>query len=246
MARQKKDEQKNVHRRLYFAESRRLSLSVVFLLPLMAVYHMGIVHSGASMRNMAETWMTDLLGMVGVSAAQVLNIVLVGALVIALVKLEDGPSLHFRFVILMFVESVVYAFAMFQGLELVTTAIQRSASELTAIGPDNWVPFSLAAGAGVYEELVFRFLFIGGGLLVLTKFAKWNRFISLALLLFLSSVVFSAIHYVGPFGDEPDTFSFLFRALAGATLGFIYITRGLGIAAWTHALYNIFVLMSQQ
>lgn len=245
MARDKKDDQQ-VNRRLYFAESRRLSLSAVFLLPLMALYHVGIVQSGASMRNMAETWMTDLLGMAGVSAAQVLNIVLVGALVIALVKLEDGPSLHFRFLFLMLIESVIYAFAMFQGLELVTTAIQRSASELMALRPANWVPLSLAAGAGVYEELVFRFLFIGGGLLVLTKFAKWNRFISLAVLLFLSSVIFSAIHYVGPFGDEPDTFSFLFRALAGVTLGFIYITRGLGIAAWTHALYNIFVLMSQQ
>ena len=245
MAREKKDDDR-VYRRLYFAESRRLSLSVVFLLPLMAIYHVGIVHSGASMRNMAETWMTDLLGMAGVSAAQVLNIVLIGALVIALVKLEDGPSLHFRFLFLMLIESVVYAFAMFQCLELVTTAIQRSVSSLAAIGPDNWVPLSLAVGAGVYEELVFRFLFIGGGLFVLTKFAKWNRFVSIVLLLFLSSVVFSAIHYVGPFGDEPDTFSFIFRTLAGATLGFIYITRGLGIAAWSHALYNIFVLLSQQ
>lgn len=228
---------------LYFAESRRLSLSVVFVLPLMAVYHVGIVRSGASTRNLVETWVTTLLSNAGVPAAQVLNSLLVVGLVIALVKLEDGPSLHFRFLILMLFESIIYAAGMFLGLQLLTTAIQARAGQLMAAGAVGWVPLSLAAGAGVYEELVFRLLFIGGGLVLLHGFCKWNRLTSLLVLLFLSSVSFSVIHYYGILGDTPDAFSFLFRTLAGVVLGLIYLSRGLGIAAWSHALYNVFALM---
>ena len=33
--------------------------------------------------------------------------------------------------------------------------------------------------------------------------------------------------------------SFTFRAIAGVAFSVLYVTRGFGIAAWTHALYDL-------
>jgi membrane protease YdiL (CAAX protease family) len=33
-----------------------------------------------------------------------------------------------------------------------------------------------------------------------------------------------------------------YRTLGGMTFGLIYLYRGLGVAAWTHALYDVLVL----
>ena len=57
----------------------------------------------------------------------------------------------------------------------------------------------------------------------------------------LTSTIFSAAHYLGPYGEAFDAFSFAFRFLAGAFFAVLFVYRGFGIAAGTHALYDIFV-----
>jgi hypothetical protein len=65
-----------------------------------------------------------------------------------------------------------------------------------------------------------------------------------ATVVLLTSAIFSAAHYVGPHGDLLDAFSFLFRFTAGAFFAVLFVFRGFGIAAGTHALYDIFVSLS--
>ena len=43
----------------------------------------------------------------------------------------------------------------------------------------------------------------------------------------------------GPLGDTFTVPSFTFRAIAGVAFSVLYVTRGFGIAAWTHALYDL-------
>ncbi len=57
----------------------------------------------------------------------------------------------------------------------------------------------------------------------------------------LTSVVFSAAHYLGPHGETFNSFSFAFRFLAGAFFAVLFVYRGFGVAAGTHALYDVFV-----
>ena len=48
-------------------------------------------------------------------------------------------------------------------------------------------------------------------------------------------------------GDYADTFtlpSFTFRAIAGLVFSALYLVRGFGIVAWTHALYDVFLALS--
>jgi membrane protease YdiL (CAAX protease family) len=59
--------------------------------------------------------------------------------------------------------------------------------------------------------------------------------------LVLSSVLFSLAHYVGPLGDAFAIYSFTFRFLAGLFFAILFTVRGFGIAAGSHAVYDILV-----
>jgi hypothetical protein len=66
-----------------------------------------------------------------------------------------------------------------------------------------------------------------------------KRTANIALAIIGSALIFSAFHYVGPYGDQLTLGSFTFRAVAGVLLSGIYVARGFGIVAWTHAIYDI-------
>ena len=55
-----------------------------------------------------------------------------------------------------------------------------------------------------------------------------------------SSVLFSMFHYLGEETFTP--YSFTLRFIAGIYLSSIYINRGFGIVALTHAFYDLFVI----
>ena len=68
-----------------------------------------------------------------------------------------------------------------------------------------------------------------------------RRWLGTASAVILTSLLFSAAHYVGPHGEPFDAFSFSFRCIAGAFFAVLFVWRGFGIAAGTHAMYDIFV-----
>ncbi|MDF2693726.1 MAG: amino terminal protease family, partial [Labilithrix sp.] len=57
------------------------------------------------------------------------------------------------------------------------------------------------------------------------------------------AVIFSGVHYVGPLSDDFKLTSFTFRAVLGLILTLIYVTRGFAAAVWTHAIYDVWVLV---
>ena len=59
------------------------------------------------------------------------------------------------------------------------------------------------------------------------------------------ALIFSLFHYIGPFGDTFTLSSFTFRAIAGLVFSAMYLVRGLGITAWCHALYDVFLSLAQ-
>ena len=59
----------------------------------------------------------------------------------------------------------------------------------------------------------------------------------------LGAAIFSAFHYIGPYGDRLEVYSFVFRMIAGVFFSALYLVRGFGITAWTHALYDVSLLI---
>jgi hypothetical protein len=55
------------------------------------------------------------------------------------------------------------------------------------------------------------------------------------------ALIFSGFHYIGQYGDAFALSTFTFRAIAGLVFSGLYLTRGFGITAWTHALYDVFL-----
>ena len=100
---------------------------------------------------------------------------------------------------------------------------------------------ALSIGAGIYEELLFRVILVGG-LYAILRFAFGTKIIGYIIAAIVGALLFSAIHYIGSLGDEFTYSSFFFRFLFGLALNVLFLVRGFGVAAWTHALYDIMVV----
>jgi len=120
-------------------------------------------------------------------------------------------------------------------------AVQSSGTPLASMGVGTRL--MLALGAGLYEELLFRVLLVGGlafGIRWLTGSSRLHAGIIAAV---VGALIFSGFHYIGEYGDPFEVASFTYRAIAGLVFSGLYLTRGFGITAWTHALYDVYVMV---
>jgi len=101
----------------------------------------------------------------------------------------------------------------------------------------------MSIGAGLYEELVFRLLLMGGLYHLFAKVMHLPKLGGALLALLLSSLVFSAVHHVGNMGEAFTLSAFAFRFFAGVLLATIFHVRGLAVAVYTHALYDVLVMV---
>jgi membrane protease YdiL (CAAX protease family) len=61
----------------------------------------------------------------------------------------------------------------------------------------------------------------------------------------ISALLFSLFHYIGPAGDSFSLGSFLQRTLGGLYFSILFVTRGFGVTAASHALYDMLVAVSR-
>ena len=115
--------------------------------------------------------------------------------------------------------------------------------DFTAQRLSRWTMLMLSLGAGIYEELLFRVVLVGLLAWGAKKLLGWRPLVAGIAATVLGAFIFSAFHYIGPFGDRFDVYSFVFRAIAGLFFSALYLLRGFGITAWTHALYDVFLLL---
>jgi hypothetical protein len=86
---------------------------------------------------------------------------------------------------------------------------------------------------------------LAGGLFVVLRAAGAGWRLAGISATLISALIFSAFHYVGAYGDPWQLESFTFRFLAGIAFSALFLLRGFGIAAWTHALYDVFLTLAQ-
>jgi len=115
--------------------------------------------------------------------------------------------------------------------------------DFTAQRLSRWTMLMLSLGAGIYEELLFRVVLVGLIAWGAKKLLGWRPLVAGIAATVLGALIFSAFHYIGPFGDRFEVYSFVFRTIAGLFFSGLYLLRGFGITAWTHALYDVFLLL---
>lgn len=106
--------------------------------------------------------------------------------------------------------------------------------------------FSQAAGAGFFEELLFRVLLLGSIVSFVKKYFPNTRWTEPVCVLMIS-LLFTVWHYTGWFGLIADEFyysTFLYRFLFSVVYGVVYLKRGYANAAWTHTMANMINTMA--
>jgi hypothetical protein len=242
----------------YWRASRAPRHSLLFALPLLLLYELlafTLSHDAIlGVRNGADVLLKSLfVGLDGRQGLIAFGFLLLGTGAVLVVRdLRRSGAIEPGVFPLMLAESVVYAllFGLVVGtltglllgglvsapaMRLVAGQVQATLSLPTQL--------MISLGAGIYEELLFRVLLVGALAWSGRHLLGWGARGSGVAATVVGAAVFSAFHYVGPYGDRIDLPSFTFRMLAGLVFSAMYLLRGFGITAWTHALYDVFLTL---
>jgi membrane protease YdiL (CAAX protease family) len=225
---------------------RNLLTSLVLILPLLLTYQVGVLFT-LPMLNGADFLTVFLFQTLGLSQTQYL-LFLAGVWIAfgaALVVLRKTQGFNPRVIVPVLLESSIYALCMGSVIILVMTRVLGVSPDLSAgvLGQGIVGRFVMSLGAGVYEELVFRLALLGGLAASFQRLLGWGRWFAVVAAFILSAVAFSAVHHLPPYGDPLSVGVFVFRVLAGLCFGLLYWFRGLAVAVYTHALYDVYVLL---
>jgi len=217
--------------------------SAVLVFPLLLIYQLGILlgrgQNGADFltrelielgRQDVDNYLSIVGGMLAVYAAIVL-------------LLRHRGTFSPRAFVPMLAESASYALLMGSLIMFVIAQFTELVYSLAVGGLGSLDVIVISAGAGFHEELIFRLGLMGGlGWLLTGLTGDQRKWFAWAVALAVSSLLFSLAHHIGPSGEAFTFGAFVYRSLAGVFFAFVYHLRGFAVAAWTHALYDVFVL----
>ncbi len=241
--------------RSYQRRAREPRYSLTFTLPLLLAYEVlalslsGYQYDGV--RNGADVLLKSLFLILGGRDGLILFGVLLvgGGGWVAWKDYRKSGSIEPAVFAGMAAESVLYALgfglvagtltSLLPGLSIIWHSFNLPLSPI-----DDWslpTQLMISLGAGIYEELLFRVLLVSGLAWLVRRLFRWSRTTAGIFAVALGALVFSAFHYIGPYGDRLELASFTFRTVAGVLFSGLYLLRGFGITAWTHALYDVFL-----
>lgn len=255
----------------YWEQARHPLSSLVFLLPLLAIYEAGVVRLGGTgadrFRNGADYWMRSWLGTAGISTAMALPALVIFGLLVwhGLSRTKWKPSLD----VLggMLAESLLFAFCLilvgqfirvlFHQLHLpeFPGMLDAAGSQAAAIGRTLGITLAAPAATAPSAASARMITFLGAGIyeefmfrlcllplcLLLFRLMRLEQRRAAFLAVVASSFAFALAHHIGPNAEPVALFSFTFRAMAGMFFAGLFVLRGFGVTVGTHAAYDILV-----
>lgn len=239
---------------------RSLALGFLAMAPMFLAYELALGGTSGGYRNTSELVLFSILRPLGEQAALVRRLLL---LVLTLAALVHCLRHHWDIVprtMRLAAEGLLGALVLGPVLVGLTHLLGQGGQVLQLAGVPRAAPdlasASLVLGAGAYEEQVFR---VGVYSLLYLAFLQVGRFLGLGLLparvvadgaaIVGQALAFAAFHlalftaWLGPGGEAFELSIFAYRALAGVLLGMVFRWRGPGVAAWTHGLFNVALLL---
>jgi hypothetical protein len=237
----------------YSRETRHPWSCLLFLLPLLAAYEVGVVWMGGeepeALRNGADYWLRCGLWLkLGLVAASKWLCWLPPALLLLVFvvwtcrRWSDRPRDLSGVLSGMTLESVGFALGLW-GLSRALAPLLEHLGIALAAGDKGEAGLRQAVrylGSGIYEEAIFRLVLFSAMLAILSRF-ELREWLASALAAIGSATLFSAAHHVGPYAQDYRNYLFLFRLLAGLYFAFLFQSRGFGVAVGSHACYNVMV-----
>ncbi|MDB5353158.1 MAG: amino terminal protease family [Planctomycetota bacterium] len=222
---------------------------LVFVLPMLAAYEIGVALVGGTsadaMRTGADAWMRQAMAALGLRDRWLSPLCLVGAMLAWQAFHGESWKLRLSDLLGMAMESLVLAIALIGVSRLVDLGFDRlDVQTVLQAGPSSSRQSVSAVigflGAGVYEEALFRLALIpaiyGSARLIHTP-----EVLAGTVAVTGSALLFSLAHHAGAPGESFTWFAFIFRWLAGIFFAWVFLVRGFGVAVGTHAAYDVLV-----
>jgi hypothetical protein len=232
--------------------SRNLLTSLVMVFPLFLIYQVGVLLT-YPLINGADFLTRFLFQNLGLSRSAYLGYsALVAALFgLAVLILRRRQSLNLAMFIPILLESAIFAATMGSAIVLVMTrAFGISPTLFVGLAQRGGLQeqglitrMVMSIGAGVWEETTFRLGILMGVLFFCEKVIGMRRLLAIGSAFIISSLLFSAAHHIPPSGDPLHLGVFTFRFLAGLCFALVFWFRGFAVAVYTHALYDLYVLV---
>ena len=240
----------------YWYAARAPRYSLAFAFPLLVAYELlafALSHGEVTgVRTGADVLLKSLfVALGGRYGLALFNVAMIGGgAAIAWRDARRSGGIRLGYLGWMLAESVAYAlvFGMVAGTltvlllpHLAFTAGVAATGSVWPGGQSFATQLMISLGAGIYEELLFRVVLVSGLAWLAMRLFGWRRAGANAFAVMLGALIFSAFHYIGPYGERLALDSFTFRTVAGLLFSGLYVLRGFGITAWTHALYDVFL-----
>lgn len=239
---------------------RGLALGFLAMVPLLVAYELALGTSGDGARSTAELALFRVLTVLGPGADPARRLLLAAAAGAALVAcLRRHPALvpaTLRVVAEGAVGAVVLGPVLLGWMHLAGDWVpppHLAGHPATTPEPTR---AAFVLGAAAHEELLFRVGAYSALYLLARRLAEFfgattrgSRIAAELAGLLGSALLFAAAHLVrfsawlGPGGEPFDLSVFTWRLFAGILLGLCFRWRGPGVAAWTHGLFNLALLL---
>ena len=227
----------------YWRSTRSPLYSFLFTVPLFLIYEIGIFLTSSDdmfvLRNGADALMRQILATFGITGLYWVGVIFFIGFIIAFIlqrKFWEETQIHSDYFLLMTVESVGWSVLIYFLMTNVYLLLMNPTGSMLV------QQVTLAVGAGIYEEFLFRVLLIAGISVILGFIFQWSDKTRNWAAMVIAAGIFSSFHFIGEYGDFFSFNIFMVRFLAGIALGTLYFLRGFGITAWSHAVYDLIVL----
>ncbi len=244
----------------YWTLSERPLHSLAFLAPLVLLYELGALlyltdpTAGVQQTIRAKKLLDLFFQSLGVVGLLVSGLAMLAVLLVMHLLSRDRWILRFPVLIGMLLEAALWALP----LVVLGSIFQRAGAmlapaaaiaEQVSTGPAAMLALpwqarvTIALGAGIYEELMFRLVAIATIHLVVRDLLRFTEPVARAAAILGSAIAFALYHDVNTAGGGIHWPAALFFTAAGLYFGVIYAARGLGIVVAAHALYDIIALV---
>jgi len=229
--------------KMYLKRTSRAPDSYLLTLPWLLIYNVGVAREGFSSQNGLDIVTDALMRAGGKEVFIALNVLVLCALLFATYRARRGKG-SFQWLDIISVSSE----AAFYGV-MVAVIVLWTLNDVPYVSVDAGAPrlswfqsLVISAGAGFYEELVFRLILFTMIIAILESLGGTSAKLHVVIALLVSSIIFSLAHYMGP--ESFHMYTFLYRTAAGVLFGILFLLRGFAVAVYTHVFYDLYVFLA--
>jgi membrane protease YdiL (CAAX protease family) len=230
----------------YFSAVRHPWPCLVFLIPLLGVYEIGVVAlrsdaGSEEWRAGVDVWLRHFLTNHGVQPLAVIPGVIIGLLGLwCFATWKERPERVLTSVFGIVIESVLFGLGLWTLCSNAPYLAERIGIPVAALGPEGKAKVVTFIGVGIYEEVVFR-LILFAGLAQLLRYLLIPGIATLPMAALASSLAFAWAHHIDVQSDPYIPLVFATRVMIGLYCAILFWWRGLGVVVGTHIVYDLVV-----